>query len=147
MVTAVCCIGKDVFKQYTKHLMYKALKNIVSVQRVRTVFWNHLSAQTCWLPWNNAGEQHYTHKCCHMQSQKPSGRRQNRNFKARAHMFQIPSHLSYCKGSCKKKCKFWMQVLEKPESVMMPRLRVCSLCKDKMDKSTIPEQEKKREWY
>lgn len=32
-----------------------------------------------------------------------------------------------------------MQVLEKPESVMMPRL-----CNDKMDKSAVPEREKKK---
>lgn len=137
-------IGKDALKQSTKHFKIRPQS-----KGSCTVCWNHLSAKTCRLPWNNAGEQYCTHKNFHMQYLKPAGgRRQNRDFKAKAHTYQSSStlwcwgkdtrfliHLSYCRRSCKKE----MQVLEKPESVTMPRL-----CNDKMDKSAIPEREKKK---
>lgn len=46
------------------------------------------------LPWNNAGEQYYTHKNFHMQYLKPAGgRRQNRDFKAKAYTHQSSSTL------------------------------------------------------
>lgn len=132
---------------------YKALQNIASVQRILyCILDSFICTNLLANSWNNAGEQYYMHKNFHMQSLKPAGgRRQNRDFKARAYMYQSPYysstlwywgkdtrfliHLSYCTGSCKKE----MKVLEKPESVMMPRL-----CNNKMDKSAIPEREKKK---
>lgn len=75
-------------------------------------------------PLNNAGQHHCTHKCCPTQTPKTARRRrQDRNFKARAHMYYIPSHsspawhwgkdtgfvihLSYCTVTCRKNATFW----------------------------------------